>query len=98
MEKRIIEAFLILIIILFGVSLVSEANEKVNAQNEVQQFEESVNDSEEITNGVMEDVHLVEEDSSNVISDVNARVATLIVGCLNKIFKLCIKLVEGMAS
>lgn len=98
MEKRILQAFIILIIILFGVSFISDANQKVDAKNEIVDFEENVNENEEITNGIIEDVNVVEEDSSNIISTVNAKVASFIVGGLNRLFKLGIKLIEGLTS
>ena len=98
MNKHIIQAFIILIIILLGVSLVSESNDKSNLKNTVDEFENKVSNEEEINNGNMLDINVIEEDSSNLISDINAKVATLVVEGLNLVFKLGIKLIEGVAN
>lgn len=98
MNKHIIQAFIILIIILLGVSLVSESNDKASFASSINDFEDKVSNEEEINNGNMVNVNVIEEDSSNLISDVNARVASLVVDGLNLIFKLGIKLIEGVAN
>lgn len=98
MNKHIIQAFIILIIILLGVSLVSESNDKASFGSSINDFEDKVSNEEEINNGNMVNVNVIEEDSSNLISDVNARVASLVVDGLNLIFKLGIKLIEGVAN
>ena len=95
MGKRIIQAFIILIVILFGVSLISETNDKINAKNAISSFEEDVSNNKEVSNGNIENI--VFEDSSNMISNLNAKVASIIVGGLNSIFNLGIKMIEGMA-
>ena len=98
MNKRIIQAFVVLIVILFGVSLVSEVNNKVDSQEEIKKFEESVSNNSEVENGSMVEVNVVEEDSSNLISNVNAKLASVIVKGLNKIFSLVIKVVESVTN
>ena len=98
MNKHIIQAFIILIIILLGVSLVSESNDKANLKATIEDFEDKVDDKEEINNGNMVNVNVIEEDSSNLISDINAKVASLVVEGLNLVFKLGIKLIEGVAN
>lgn len=98
MNKYIIQAFIVLIVILFGVSLISDANAKLEAKDSITSFEEQVSNKEEVENGSMEGVYVIEEDSSNLISDVNAKVAGLVVGGLNKIFHIGIKLIEKMAG
>ena len=96
MSKRIIQAFIILIVILFGVSLISEANGKVDSKAEIESFEESVSNEIEVENGSMIDVNVIEEDSSNLISDVNAKMASFIVGGLSSILNLGLKIIEGV--
>lgn len=98
MGKRIIQAFIILIVILFGVSLISESNDKNDAKNSINSFEENVSNEIEIENGSMSDVNVVREDSSNLISNINSKIATVIVNGLNYIFNLGIKMIDGLAS
>lgn len=98
MNKRIIQAFIVLIVILFGVSLISESNDKLDAKNSIESFEQQVGNQQEVENGSMAGVNVIEEDSSNLISDVNAKIAGLVVGGLNKIFKIGIKMIEGLAG
>ena len=96
MSKHIIQAFIILIIILLGVSLVSEVNNKNNVNNSINEFEESVGNNEEVENGTMVEVNVVEEDSSNLISIINSRVASIIVKGLNFILKFSLKIINGV--
>lgn len=98
MNKRIIQAFVVLIVILFGVSLISEVDNKVDTKEEIKEFEENVSNNQEVENGSMVEVNIVKEDSSNLISDINAKVAQLIVGGLNKIFSIAIKVVESVTN
>ena len=98
MNKRIIQAFVVLIVILFGVSLISEVDNKVDTKEEIKEYEENVSNNQEVENGSMVEVNVVKEDSSNLISDINAKVAELIVGGLNKIFSIAIKVVESVTN
>ena len=98
MGKRIIQAFIVLIVILFGVSLISESNDKNESKNSINSFEENVSNEIEIENGSMSDVNVVREDSSNLISNINSKIATVIVNGLNYIFNLGIKMIDGLAS
>ena len=98
MNKRLIQGFVSLIVILFCVSLISSANEKEYLEKEVADFEESVSKNEEVDNGVLGEVVVIEEDSSNLISDVNSRVASFIVKGLNSVLNLGLKLIEGIAN
>lgn len=98
MNKHIIQAFIILIIILLGVSLISESNEKVYINNTIKEFEEDVAQNTELENGNIVEIEVMNEDSSNLISDVNAKIATLIVGGLNKILSFVIKLMDGITN
>ena len=98
MNKRIIQSFVVLIAILFGVSLVSESNGKLNTNNSIKNFEEQVSNKEEVVNGSMNGVNVIEEDSSNIISNVNAKVASIVVGGLNKLFKIGIKIIDALAD
>lgn len=98
MNKHIIQAFIVLILILFGVSLVSESNDKIEAQKSIEVFEEKVENDVEVENGSMVEVSVIEEDSSNLISDVNAKIASIVVGGLNKIFNIGIKLISSFAN
>ncbi len=98
MNKHIIQAFIILIIILLGVSLISESNDKANLNGTIQNLEDKIENNEEINNGNMVNVNVVEEDSSNLLSDVNAKLATIVVEGLNLVFKFGIKLIESAAN
>ena len=62
------------------------------------EFEDKVSKQEEIDNGNIEDVRVIKEDSSNLISNVNASVATFIVNGLNGILKFGIKLIDGITN
>ena len=95
MSKRIIQAFIILIVILFGVSLISESNDKVASKESIDSFEENVSNEIEIENGSMGDVNVIEEDSSNLISDINAKIASVIVGGLSSILNFGLKIIES---
>ena len=97
MSKRIIQAFIILIIILFGVSLVSEVNDEKQIKEDIKNFEEAVSGGLEVDNGSIGNIHVIEEDSSNLISDVNAKVATLIVEGLGAILNFGLKIIESVA-
>ena len=98
MNKRIIQAFIVLIVVLLGVSIVSESNDKWEAKNSISRFEEQVSNNQEVENGSMSGVNIIEEDSSNLISSINAKVAKMVVGGLNKVFRIVIRLIEGMAG
>lgn len=98
MNKRIIQGFIILIIILLGVSLVSESNDKQSAKESISEFDENVSSEQEVENGSMVEVNIIEEDSSNLISDINSKLASIVVGGLNKIFSIGIKLIEGVTN
>lgn len=96
MNKHIIQAFIILIVILLGVSLVSEVNNVNSVNNTIQNFEENVNGEEEIENGNLVEVTIVEQDSSNLISNINSKIASVIVKGLNYFLKLGLKLIDGI--
>ena len=98
MNKHIVEGFIIVIIILFGVSIVAEFDNKSNVNNQIDEFEDKVSKQEEIDNGNIEDVRVIKEDSSNLISNVNASIATFIVNGLNDILKFGIKLIDGITN
>ena len=87
-----------MIVILFGVSLVSESNKKVEINENIEDFEEKVNGNLEIENGNIDNVNVIEEDSSNLISDINAKVASFIVGGLSSILKFGLKIVSSVAE
>ena len=95
MSKRIIQAFIVLIIILFGVSLISEVNEESKVKDSINKFEETVSNEIEVENGNIDNVIVYNEDSSNLISDINAKVATIIVEGLGAILNLGLKIIEG---
>ena len=98
MNKYLIQALIILIVVLLGISLVSESNDKLETKKEISAFETSLSEDKEIENGSLSNVRVVEEDSSNIISDINAKIATLVVDGLNAFFNLGIKLIEGIAG
>ena len=98
MNKYIIQALLVLIVILFGISLISESNDRAKVHNSISSFEEDIEDNKEVSNGVIEGIYIIEEDSSNLISDINAKMASFLVGGLNKILSFAIKLLEGVAG
>lgn len=78
--------------------MISEVDNKVDTKEEIKEFEENVSNNQEVENGSMVEVNIVKEDSSNLISDINAKVAQLIVGGLNKIFSIAIKVVESVTN
>ena len=98
MNKRIIQALIVLIVILFGVSFISDLNESLETNSSIKEFEQQVSNQEEIENGNMDGVHVIAEDSSNLISDINAKIAGIVVGGLNKLFSIGIKMIEGLAG
>ena len=98
MNKYIIQAFIVLIVILFGVSLISEANDRVKVNDSLSSFEQDIEDNKEVNNGVIDGVYIIEEDSSNLISNINAKMASFLVGGLNKLLGFAIKLLEGVAG
>ena len=69
---------------------------QIDGKNSINKFEESVNSNEEINNGEMVEVNIVEEDSSNLISNINSKVASIIVNGLNFILKFGLKIIEGV--
>ena len=98
MNKRIIQAFIILIVILFGVSVISESNRQVGSNQSINKFEEMVSNGEEVENGVLEEVEIFKEDSSNLLSTINSKIASFIVVGLNKILRLGIKVIDKLAG
>ena len=98
MNTYIIQAFTVLIVILFCVSLISESNDRSRIQDSISSFEEDINDNKEVSNGVIDGVYIIEEDSSNIISDVNAKIASFLVGTINKLLSFAIKLLEGVSG
>ena len=98
MNKYLVQGFIVLIVILIGVSVVSDVSNKAQAKEEIIEFEENVSKENEVNNGNMENVHIIEEDSSNLISDINAKIASIIVDGLNKILNLGLKLLDGFAG
>ena len=94
MNKYLIEGFIALIIILVGVSLVSEVNDINNRKAVIENFDEKISNNEEVNNGEMEDI-IVEEDPTNLLSNINAKIATFIVDGLNFVLRLGIKLIDG---
>jgi cell division protein FtsL len=98
MNKYIIQSFIILIIILLGISLVCESNDKLKTDSEIIDFEEEISDDSEVENGFLSEVNVVREDSSNLISDINAKMASIVVEGLNFVFNLGIKLIEGITN
>ena len=98
MNKYIIQAFIVLIVILFGVSLISEANDRVRVSDSLSSFEQDIAGNKEVSNGVIDGIYIVEEDSSNLISNINAKMASFLVDGLNKLLGFAIKLLEGMAG
>ena len=98
MNKRIIQVFIILVVILFCVSLISESNDRLEAQKIINSFEENVSNESEVENGTMIEVNVVSEDSSNFISNINAKIASFIVGGLNGVLNLGLKLIGGLAN
>lgn len=98
MNKRIIQVFIVLVVILFCVSLISESNDKIEAQKVIDSFEENVSNENEVENGSIGEVNVPEEDSSNLISDINAKIASIVVGGLNSVLNLGLKLIGGLAN
>ena len=98
MNKRIIQAFIVLIVILFGVSLISDINDRVEINNSINEFEQEVGNEDEIENGSIDNVHVFEEDSSNMISNINAKIATILVDGLNKLLGFGLKLIAKIAG
>ena len=58
-------------------------------------FEETVSNEIEVENGNIDNIIVYNEDSSNLISDINAKVATIIVEGLGAILNLGLKIIEG---
>lgn len=76
--------------------MVSEVNNKNVLVDNIKDFEEDVANREEVENGEIAEVNGVVIDSSNLISNVNAKIATIIIKSLNFILKAGIKIIDGM--
>ena len=98
MKKYTLQICIIVFCIIVGVGLVSEINNKTSISEEINSFEEDLNNNEEISDGVIEDVRVEKEDTSNLISSINAKLASFVVDGLNMGLKVVVELISSITN
>jgi len=98
MKKYILQICIIFFCIIIGVGIVGEINNKNKISNAVNSFEGSIENSEEIKDGNLSDVRVESEDTSNLISDINAKLASFIVNGLNQGLKVVVNLISSITN
>ena len=98
MNKYILHGCIIMFLIIVGVGVVSEINNSSNVDKEVSSFEENIENGNEIQDGYIENVRVEKEDTSNLISDINARVAAFVVESLNSALKVVIEAISSITN
>ena len=98
MNKYILHGCIIIFLIIVGVGIVSEINNSSNVDKEVSSFEENIENGDEIQDGYIENVRVEKEDTSNLISNINARVATFVVESLNSALKIAIEAISSITN
>ena len=86
MGRILIEGGIIFLLVLIGISIFIPSGN--NIDNVVIQFEENIENGEEVEDGALENVEIGVEDDSNFISKINCEIANAIVGGLNSILEL----------
>ncbi len=86
MGRILLEGGIIFLLVLIGISIFIPSGN--NIDNVVIQFEENIENGEEVEDGALENVEIGVEDDSNFISKINCEIANAIVGGLNSILEL----------
>ena len=97
-NKYILQACLIFFLVVVGVGIVVEIDNQKQMNEEINDFKEDVESGNEINDGNLSDVQVRKEDTSNLISDVNSKVATVVVKALNGGLKFIINIVNGITN
>ena len=98
MSKYILHVCVIVFFVIIGVGLVSEINNSKSKNEEVSSFEESIENGEEIGDGNLSHVRVENEDTSNLISNINAKLATLVVDLLNQGLKIMVDIISSVTN
>jgi hypothetical protein len=98
MKKYTLQGCIMFFCIILGVGIVGEINNKNTISDEVNGFEQNIENNEEINDGSMSNVRLEKEDTSNLISNINAKLATFIVDGLNEGLKVVINLISSITN
>lgn len=94
MGRVLLEGSIIVLLVLIGVSIfVPQEN---NVSNIITEFEDSVENGNMVNDGQIENVEISIEDSSNLISKINCKIANSIVNGLNNIFELGMKILRDV--
>lgn len=97
MERILIESGIIVLLVLIGIS-VFIPDEGNSTQTVITEFENSIESGNVIEDGIIEDVDVSIEDSSNFIARVNCKIASTIVKGLNSIFDIGIKMLRKVIN
>ena len=97
-NKYILQACLIFFLVVVGVGIVVEIDNQKQMNEEIKDFKEDVESGNEINDGNLNDVQVRKEDTSNLISDVNAKAATVVVKVLNGGLKFIVNIVNGITN
>ena len=98
MKKYILEASIILLFIIIGVGIVSDINQSSISEQEVNSFEEKIDNDIEINDGNLTGVIAEKEDTSNLISSLVAFISNLVVKVLNFGLKIMVKIMSGITN
>lgn len=97
-NKYILQACLIFFLVVIGVGIVVEIDNQKNLNENINDFKEDVESGNEIEDGNIKDVNVHKEDTSNLISTINSKIAFTIVRTLNDGLKFVVKIVNGMTN
>ena len=96
MKRILLEGGIIVLLVLIGISVfIPEDN---NLSNVIKDFETSVENGEIISDGVIADVEVNENDDVNFVSKINCKIGNSIVNGLNSIFELGMKVVRVIVN
>ena len=98
MNKYILHGCIIVFLVIIGVGLVSEIDNGANIENEVSSFEERIEGEGEIEDGNLSEVKIEKEDTSNLISNINAKLASIVVDILNEGLKIVVNIISSVTN
>ena len=93
MGKVLLEGGIIVLLVLIGISVFIPDGSN-NVSNVIIDFENSVENGEEIGDGEIENVEISKGYSSNFVSKLNCKIANMIVNGLNSIFDIGMKVLR----
>lgn len=97
MGKILLEGGIIVLLVLIGIS-VFIPNSSNSVDDVIVDFENSIENGEEISDGEIENIEVSEEDEYNFISKINCKIGNAIVNGLNSVFELGMRIVRVIVN